>query len=163
MRWAVLALALAVGLIPAPARAAIVDRVTSGVASLPNSATPTQIALPGLDITQAFVVCSTGTDNTSPDQALFTCDLNDGGSGGAARLSITPSAAPGNTTTRVQYYVAEFAAGVSVQRGITILNGTAGAGLIQTPTLAAVDCAKSWVLTSVRSVNGNNNRDEQWR
>ena len=95
--------------------------MTSGTASLPNSATATQVALTGVDITKAFVLCSTRTANTTPDMALFTCDLNTGGAGGAARLTITPTAAPGNTTTRVQYYVAEFDAGVSVQRGTTTL------------------------------------------
>src|SRR5262245_27639660 len=159
---ALLALVVA-WLAPAAAHAAIVDSVTSGTAALPNSATPTQIALTGVDITKAFVLCSIGTDNAMPDEALYTCDLNNGGAGGAARLTITPSTNPGNTTTRVQYYVVEFAAGVSVQRGIATFNGTSGAGLTQTPTLTSVDCTKSWVLTSVRSVNTTNTRDEQWR
>ena len=62
----------------------------------------------------------------------------------------------------MQYYVAEFTAGVSVQRGTTVFTGTSGTGLTQTATLTAVDCTKSWVLTSVRSENGTNTRDEQW-
>ena len=103
---ALLAIVVAAWLAPTSAHAAIVDSVTSGVAALPNNATPTQIALTGVDITKAFVLCSTGTDNAMPDEALFTCDLNNGGTGGAARLTITPSTNPGNTTTRVQYYVA---------------------------------------------------------
>jgi len=158
-----MALVVATWLAPASARAAIVDSVTSGTAALPNSATPTQIALTGVDITKAFVLCSTGTDNAMPDAALYTCDLNNGDTGGATRLTITPTTNPGNTTTRVQYYVTEFAAGVSVQRGTTTFNGTSGTGLTQTATLTAVDCTKSWVLTSVRSVNSTNTRDEQWR
>ena len=160
---ALLALIVAAWLAPLSAQAAIVDSVTSGTAALPNSATPTQIALTGVDITKAFVMCSIGTDNTMPDEALYTCDLNNGGSGGAARLTITPTTNPGNTTTRVQYYVVEFAAGVSVQRGTTVFTGTSGTGLTQTATLTSVDCTKSWVLTSVRSENGTNTRDEQWR
>src|SRR5262245_23066773 len=148
-RSASLALAFVIAaawLAPVSAHAAIVDSVTSGTAALPNSATPTQVALTGVDITKAFVLCSIGTDNAMPDQALYTCDLNNGGTGGAARLTITPTTNPGNTTTRVQYYVVEFAAGVSVRRGITVFNGTSGTGLTQTPTLTAVDCTKSWVL-----------------
>jgi hypothetical protein len=150
-------------LAPGPGDAAIVKSVTSGTASLPNSVAATQVALTGVDITKAFVLCSTRTANTTPDVALYTCDLNTGGAGGAARLTITPSAAPGNATTRVQYYVVEFDAGVSVQRGTTTFNGTSGAGLTQTPAISSVDCSKSFVLTSVRSVNTNNNRDEQWK
>ena len=163
-RLAALAAVIFVGwLAPGPGDAAIVQSVTSGTASLPNSATATQVALTGVDISKAFVLCSTRTANTTPDMALYTCDLNTGGAGGAARLTITPSAAPGNVTTRVQYYVVEFDAGVSVQRGTTTLNGTSGAGLTQTPAISSVDCTKSFVLTSVRSVNSNNNRDEQWK
>src|SRR5262245_57846321 len=105
--FALLTLIVATWLAPASARAAIVDSVTSGTAALPNSATPTQIALTGVDITKAFVLCSIGTDNAMPEEALYTCDLNNGGTGGAARLTITPSTNPGNTTTRVQYYVVE--------------------------------------------------------
>jgi len=163
VRLALLAILVAAWLAPASVHAAIADSVTSGTASLPNSATPTQIALTGVDITTAFVLCSTRTDNAMPDEALYTCDLNNGGTGGAARLTITPSTNPGNTTTRVQYYVVAFSAGVSVQRGTTVFTGTSGTGLTQTATLTAVDCTKSWVLTSVRSENVTNTRDEQWR
>jgi hypothetical protein len=143
----------------APGEGAVLNAVTSGTASLPNSATATQVSLPGLDITKAFVLCSTRTANTSGDEGLFTCDLNV--SGGTSRLTITPSFAPGNTTTRVQYYVAEFDAGVSVQRGIATFTGTS---LTPTaaPTLTAVDCAKSFVLTSVRSTDASAARDEIW-
>ncbi len=84
--------------------------------------------------------------------ALYTCDLNNGGAGGAARLTITPSVAPGNATTRVQYYVAEFDAGVSVQRGIDDASTARALTPTAAPTLTAVDCTKSFVLTSVRSV-----------
>ena len=146
--------------VPAVSEGAIVNTVTSGTASLPNSATPTQVTLSGIDITRAFVVCSTRTANSSGDAGLFTCDLNT--TGGTPRLTITPSVAPGNTTTRVQYYVAEFDAGVSVQRGIATFSGTSLTPTA-TPTLTAVDCTKSFVLTSVRSTDSSAARDEMTR
>ena len=65
-------------------------------------------------------LCSTRTANTSGDQASSRAISTSAG-GRRGSLTITPSFAPGNTTTRVQYYVAEFAAGVSVQRGIATL------------------------------------------
>jgi hypothetical protein len=156
-----LVLVVAAWLTPAIAHAAILNAVTSGTASLPNSATPTQIALTGVDITKAFVLCSIRTEASTGDAALFTCDLNNGGTGGAARLTITPSTAPGNTTTRVQYYVAEFDAGVSVQRGTATFSGTSLTPAA-TPTLSAVDCTKSFALTSVRSTDTRAARDEIW-
>ena len=69
-------------LAPGPGDAAIVKSVTSGTASLPNSVAATQVALTGVDITKAFVLCSTRTANTTPDVALYTCDLNTGGRAG---------------------------------------------------------------------------------
>jgi hypothetical protein len=139
--------------------AALVNAVTSGTASLPDSASATHLALTGVDIDKAFVLCSTRTENTTQDDALYTCDLNTGGAGGAARLTITPSVAPRNTSTRVQYYVVEFEAGVAVQRGTTTFTGTSTMPSTA-PALAAVDCTESFVLTSVRSTDGSNSRDE---
>jgi hypothetical protein len=157
----VLAVAVVGCLAPSVGQAALVSAVTSGTASLPDSATATQISLSGVDITKAFVLCSIRTQNSSGDDALFTCDLNNGGAGGTARLTITPSVAPGNTTTRVQYYVTEFDAGVSVQRGAATFSGTSTTPTA-TPSLTAVDCAKSFVLTSVRSTDTSTARDEVW-
>src|SRR5437879_4675313 len=114
-----LALALAAALLPGFAEAAIVKIVTSGSQAMPASTTATQIALPaGTDITKSFVVCSTRTTQATPDIYMMSCDLNNGGAGGAGRLTITPgSTAPAAGSTTVSYYVAEFSAGVSVQRG----------------------------------------------
>ena len=56
--------------VPAVSEGAIVNTVTSGTASLPNSATPTQVTLSGIDITRAFVVCSTRTANSSGDAGV---------------------------------------------------------------------------------------------
>ena len=70
-RLAALAVMITTGwLAPRPGDAAIVSSVTNGTASLPNSSTPTQVALTGVDITKAFVLCSTRTANTTPDMAL---------------------------------------------------------------------------------------------
>jgi hypothetical protein len=154
-------LAAVLALAPGAGEAAVINAVTSGTASLPNSATATQISLTGIDITRAFVLCSTRTANSSGDDGLFTCDLNTGGTGGTARLTITPSVAPGNTTTRVQYYVAEFDAGVAVQRGTATFTGTSLTPSAA-PSLTAVDCTKSFVLTSVRSTDTSASRDEVW-
>jgi len=157
----VTALAVLVCVLPGIGEAALVNQVFSGTVSMPNSATPTQVALTGVDISRAFVLCSTRTANDTAQLALYTCELNNGGVGGAARLTITPSAAPGNTTTRVSYHVAEFTAGVSVQRGTSTFVNTS-----LTPSAAAtitsVDCTKSFVLTSVRDTDASNARDEVW-
>jgi hypothetical protein len=161
-RLGLLLLALAACLAPAGAEAAIVKQVTSGTQTMPASTTATQISLPsGTDITKSFVVCSTRTTQTTADIYMISCDLNT--SGGSPRLTITPGAtAPAASSTFVSYYVVEFTAGVSVQRGSATFSGTS-----LTPTSAvtlstAVDCAKSFVLTSVRDNDSSNSRDEVW-
>src|SRR5215470_16722914 len=155
------ALTFATWLAPTTGDAALLKTVTAGTVNLPNSATATQIALTGTDITKTFVICGLRSPDSTPNLALYSCDLNNGGAGGAARLTITPTAAPGGTNAFVQYYVAEFTAGVSVQRGTATFSGTS---LTPTaaPTLAAVDCTKSFVLTTVRSTDTVQDADERW-
>jgi len=154
-------LALAAWLSPVVGEAALLRTVTPGTVNLPNSATATQIALTGTDITKAFVICGLRSPDSTPNLALYSCDLNNGGPAGAARLTITPSAAPGGTNAYVQYYVAEFTAGVSVQRGTATFTGTSLTPSAA-PTLTAVDCTKSFLLTSVRSTDTAQDADERW-
>lgn len=154
-------LALGTWLAPAIGEAALLRTVTSGTVNLPNSATATQIALTGTDITKAFVICGLRSPDSTPNLALYSCDLNNGGAGGTARLTITPTAAPGAANAFVQYYVAEFTAGVSVQRGTATFSGT-GLAPSAAPTLTAVDCTKSFVLTTVRSTDTVQDADERW-
>jgi len=159
-------LALVAWMAPVAAEAAILKIVTTGTVSLPASTTPTQITLPtGNDISRSFVICSTRTSDSTPDVYQIGCDLNNGGSGGAGRLTITPGAtAPGSAgSTSVTYYVAEFTAGVSVQRGTATFSGTN-----LTPTAAvtlstAVDCTKSFVLINQRDTDNSSSRDELWQ
>ena len=61
----------------------------------------------------------------------------------------------------MQYYVAEFTAGVSVQRGTATFTGTSLTPSAA-PTLTAVDCTKSFLLTSVRSTDTAQDADERW-
>jgi hypothetical protein len=148
-------LAIATWLAPATAEAALLKAVTSGTVNLPNSAGPTQIALTGTDITRAFVVCTLRSPDSTPSAALYSCDLNNGGPAGAARLTITPSAAPGGTNAYVQYYVAEFTAGVSVQRGTTTFTETsltpsATGSPSSTPTRFSPRSAHTCAATSAR-------------
>ena len=154
-------LLLALSLAPAAVEAAILESVTSNYVILPASAAATNVALPGVDISRAFVVCTSETLNTDPSRALATCELNNNGSGGAAQLSITPGAAPAATTIAVFYHVAEFVAGVSVQRGTTTFSGTALTPS-STPSLSAVECTKSFAITSVRSTSTSTTTDEHW-
>ncbi len=158
---AVLALATAVWLAPGAADAALVKAVTTGSQTLANSASATNIAMTGVDITKAFVVCSTRTSNTLPNTMLVTCALNNGGSGGAAQLTLTPAAAPGASALIVQYTVVEFTAGVSVQRGTTTFTGTTLTA-DSAPSITAVDCTKSFVLTTAIDTDNSNARDELW-
>ena len=61
----------------------------------------------------------------------------------------------------MQYYVAEFTAGVSVQRGTATFTGTSLTPSAA-PTLTAVDCTKSFLLTTVRSTDTAQDADERW-
>ena len=159
-----LLLALAVCLAPEAGEAAILRIVTAGTQTMPASTTAQQITLPtGNDITKSFVICATRTAEGSPDVYQVGCDLNNGGSGGAGRLTITPGAtAPASNSQFVSYYVAEFSAGVSVQRGSTTITGTNLAPTTAVTLSTAVDCTKSFVLINQLDTDTSGSRDEVW-
>jgi len=154
-------LALVLCLAPAGAEAAILKIVTTG-SRAPSSTTPVQVTLPtGNDITKSFVICYTQTTQGTPDIYQFGCDLNT--SGGAGRLTITPGpTAPAASSTTVNYYVAEFTAGVSVQRGTATFSGTSLTPASAVTLSTAVDCTKSFVLVNQTSTDNSNARDELW-
>ncbi|HEU5193195.1 MAG TPA: hypothetical protein VFW70_00545, partial [Methylomirabilota bacterium] len=159
-------LVLVASLIPAVGDAAILKVVTSGTQTMPASTTAQQITLPtGNDITKSFVICATRTTQTTPDIYQVGCDLNNGGTGGAGRLTITPGAtAPSAANVQfVSYYVAEFAAGVSVQRGSTTITGVNLTPTTPVTLSTAVDCTKSFVLINVRDTDTSGTRDEVWQ
>src|SRR5438477_1742451 len=124
---------------------------------MPNSTTRTQITRPtGNDITKSFVICYLRTTQTTPDIYQIGCDLNNGGGGGAGRLTITPGAtAPATNSTTVDYYVAEFTAGVSVQRGTATFSGTSLTPASAVTLSTAVDCTKSFVLVNQTDTDNN--------
>jgi hypothetical protein len=101
---------------PAPGEGAVLNAVTSGIASLPNSATATQVSLAGVDITKAFVLCSTRTANSSG----FRCNT---ASGVTTDTLCTVAASAAGTTATVNW---------SAANPVIILGGTSPIGV--TPT-----------------------------
>lgn len=162
-----LVVAVAAWLVPAATGAAIIDQVYTGcisnLTSLPTGCASglgisSTVTLTGVTASAAFVVCSTRTTSTIPNVALASCQLAQSGSDTV--LTIAFSSAPAANTTAVQYYVAVFEAGVSVQRGSASF--TTGLTPTAAPSITAVDCTKSFVQTSVRSASASSAADEQW-
>jgi hypothetical protein len=159
-RWSTaLALAVVAWLSAArPVEAAIVKSVTSGSTTLAASSTTKNVALTGVDITKAFVSCAAEPPDRETAYSNATCDLNNNGAGGAAQLTVTVGASLNNPLP-VRYYVVEFTAGVSVQRGTASFTST-NLSPSATPSLTAVDCTKSFVVISTRSTDVNTTADE---
>ena len=152
-----LAAVLLVGLLaPLTAQAAIFKTVQTGSVTFSNSSAAQSVNLRSdTDITKAFVTCAYQT-SVATARTLQTCELV---SGSPPKVTITPG---GATTSIVQWYVAEFESGVSVQRGTITFNGTSGTGLSQTQSLTTtVDATKSFTLVSTRTNLNFSNRDEQ--
>jgi hypothetical protein len=126
--------------VPSAVHAAILKRVHSGSTTIANtSGTPVTVALELPDATKAFVVCSSRSNNNSP-QHQATCILsNNLLSIETGATSITASA------VTVSWYVAEFESGVSVQRG-TVSFAFGSASPATAPTITSVDCTKSFVV-----------------
>src|SRR4029453_11070788 len=141
--------------------AAIVKSVTASSIILPGN-TVNNVALPNVsNITKAFVACQTETTNTTPSVMLATCELTTDVSGNA-QLTITTGATVTNNTILVQYYIGEFTAGVSVQRGVAAFTGTSTTPTSGTPSLTAVNCTKSFVFLTSRSTSTSATADETW-
>ena len=132
------------------AQAAVLASLQSGTATIANGSASTTATITSVDITKSFVVCSTslGSDVTSsPNYVWVSCQLTNATTVTFARVSTVG-------TITIQWYVAYFSSGVSVQRGSTTLT-TATTNI----TLTAVTLANSFPITSFRDggtvFNGN--------
>ena len=128
----------------------------SGTSSYP----PATVTLgKAVDSTKAFVHCGFSTSQAVPS-AIPTCELSN------TQVTITIAATsniflPAFTTVR--WYVVEFEGSVVVQRGVASFSTSQaepGAALVTLPT--AVDCQKSFVLTTARMTSTSATIDEQW-
>jgi hypothetical protein len=128
--------------------AATLKRVHSGLTIVNDTTTATTVALDLPDATRAFVVCTAGTLSDDSNKRV-TCELQDN------QLAIQADVAPGAFTIGVEWQVAEFEDGVTVQRGTAAF---ASSATTANPVLTAVDCTKSFVLLSgERTTNGAGN------
>jgi hypothetical protein len=113
-----------------------------------------------VDSTKAFVHCTFSLGAVNVPSALPTCEL----SNTQVTITIAATAAivvPAFLTVR--WYVVEFEGSVVVQRGtaaFTTAQSEPGAALVSLPT--AVDCAKSFVLTTARMTSTSATIDQQW-
>lgn len=153
----ILWLALGVGgwLAPFSAEAASLKSLQSAVTAVPSSTAVAVTLSPSVDATKAFVVCSARTTSDNSNRRV-TCVLSN------TTLTIDGGTNVGATVS-VSWYVAEFAGGVTVQRG----TGAFAAGSTvpsPLPSLTAVDCTKSFVVLAGEQTNAANStaNDEQF-
>lgn len=109
---------------------------------------PQSVGVTTVDPSRAFVVCAQ-RDGSSNASRRTTCELS--------ASSVTFNA--GEIGTVVQWYVAEFKGGVSVQRSTTTFATT---DTIWNVPISQVDLTKSFVLTSEWTLDTLQNNDEEW-
>jgi hypothetical protein len=133
------------------ADAAILKRVHSGTTTV-TSASAATVTLELPDASKAFVVCTASTtDNDSNNRV--TCVLSDN------TLTIDGGSSITNSAVVVSWHVAEFLSGVSVQRGTASFAANATS---VTPSIAAVDCSKSFVVLAGEQTNaGDSTTNDQ--
>ncbi|MGD0101042.1 MAG: DUF2341 domain-containing protein, partial [Acidobacteriota bacterium] len=132
------------------AQAAVLASLQSGTATIANGSASTTATITSVDITKSFVVCSTslGSDvPSSPNDVWATCQMTN-----ATTVTFARASTVGTIT--IQWYVAYFSSGVSVQRGSQSIT-TATTNI----TLTAVTLANSFPIVAFReggtSFNGN--------
>jgi hypothetical protein len=133
--------------------AAVIKSVQSNVQTMPVGATFVNVVIASVTPANAFVICQfeSGGNGSNPTDRV-TCELT-----GATTLTITNGANDGSET--VSWYVVEFFSGVTVQRGLQTI---AAGSLTAAVPIAAVNLAKTFVLTTVRTAEASQLVDEQF-
>lgn len=122
-----------------------------------------------VDSTKAFIHCTFSTRISNRADVIPTCELSN--TTVTIRVAATTAANPLNVAafTTVRWHVAEFEGDntfstmVLVQRGVATFSTSdtqPGGATITLPT--AVDCTKSFVLTTARMNSTANDVDERW-
>jgi hypothetical protein len=93
--------------------------VFSGSTSVESDASSQTVTLATLDPSRSFVVAGTQFDTTASGFAEVTGQISS-----ATELTFARTTGEGAPAVPVQYYVAEFASGVQVQRGSTAMTST---------------------------------------
>ncbi len=126
--------------------AATIQSVQSGTNTIaaPNSAIT--VTLPqAVTPSNSFLIFSTSSNGPAPNNTFVTGQLD--ASNGAA-LTFSCAIAPGPATpVSIQWYVAQFTHGVTVQRGSVAMNGTT----VNVPIPTAVDLSKSFPIISLKT------------
>jgi hypothetical protein len=146
----VLCLAFCLGsLAPDQVLAADLSQRLAGTVTLaPGATTATATLSPAVDPTRSFLVFGVGENGSDPADTLVSGQITSG-----STLTFQRVGTAGTVT--VSYYVAEFATGVSVQRGSTTLTGSP----VSVP-LAAVDLTKSFPILTYRAAGTNVNEND---
>jgi len=138
--------------------AAVIKSVRSGTVAMAAAIQTVNFAAPGVNAARSFVVCQQdqngGVGGGGSDPAFrATCVLTNN-----TTLTITTSVANANQT--VQWYVAEFLSGVTVQRGLQTIAAASLAGAAI--PIVAVNRARSFVLISETLNSTSQTIDERW-
>lgn len=155
LRWWLVPLVLVLGLaLSLSVRAAVLKNVQTGTVAMNPATRPVAITL--VDPLKTFVVCQGDTGGAGSNPTVRpTCELTN-----ATTLTITTNVADAAMTVR--WYVVEFLSGVTVQRGL-VPTGTFAAGTATVPVaIAAVNLAKTFVLTTERANSATQTIDEEW-
>src|SRR5690349_20573973 len=122
--------------------------VQSGSATIADGASSTTATITAVDTTKSFVVFSERVDSVNPIDAQVSGQLTNATTVTFARMGTTGAVA-------VEWYVAEFTSGVSVQRGSVSSTNTS----IDVTLPSAVTLSQSFPLVSMRTdgttFNGN--------
>ena len=102
-----------------------------------------------IDTTKAFLVFNFSTDDNSSGQGQVTGQITNG-----TTLTFTRFIAGGPAIT-IEWYVAEFSSGVTVQRGSQLMDL-----VTKDVTITSVDLTKSFAITSLRADGTGWNKDD---
>jgi len=158
LSWWLVPVVLAFGLATSlPVRAAVLKSVQTGTVAMNPAVQP--VAIASVVTARTFVVCEGDTGGVGSNPTVrATCELPN--TVNATTLTITTNVA--DATMTVRWYVVEFLSGVTVQRGLVPTGTFTGVTATVPVGIAAVNLAKTFVLTTERVNSATQTIDEEW-
>lgn len=128
--------------------------IQAGTSTIAADASSTTASLTTVDMSKSFLVFGTSFDDSV---GTPNCSQVSGQITNSTTLTVARAGSSGCPAITIEWYVAEFLSGVTVQRG-----SVANADIINIP-ITAVDMSKTVPMYTVRISGSNVNCDDFWR
>ncbi len=130
-----------------------ISGVQSGTATIASGSATQTVTITAVDTTKSFLVFSVQMNDNAPECTQISGQITN-----STTLTFSRDTACATSAITVQWYVAEFSSGVSVQRGSRDMS-TSGTG-VENVSITAVNRRKSFPIISMRKAGTAYDNDD---